>query len=112
MRRDGSSPKGFRFSPTWTSAGSLERNGSEVERHITVKAKDGLHARPAAIFVKTASDLGAPVMIAIQGKTPVPANSILAVMGLGVRFGDTVTLSSDSEQALDALDVLLSGVEQ
>ncbi|MCL2787468.1 MAG: HPr family phosphocarrier protein [Micrococcales bacterium] len=83
-----------------------------MERQIIVKAKDGLHARPAAIFVKAASDVGSPVTIGMAGQTPVPANSILAVMGLGVRCGDTVILSSESEQALDVLDGLLSHVEE
>ena len=67
-------------------------------------------SRPAAVFVKTASEVGIPVTIAVQGQSPVPANSILAVMGLGVRCGDTVTLSSESANALGALEEILSTV--
>ena len=81
------------------------------ERVVTVTSRVGLHARPAAVFVKAASAAPVPVTIAKPGKDPVSARSILAVLGLDVRCGDAVTLSAEgngAEAALDELEALLS----
>ena len=80
------------------------------ERIVTVASRVGLHARPAAVFVKAASAAPVPVTIAKQGKDPVSARSILAVLGLDVRQGDAVTIAADgagAEATLDELEALL-----
>ena len=78
------------------------------ERRVTIASKVGLHARPAAIFVKAASEQTATVTIVKAGSDadPVAASSILGVMTLGAEFGDEVILASDDEGAEDALDAL------
>jgi phosphocarrier protein len=43
------------------------------ERIVTVASRVGLHARPAAVFVKAASAAPVPVTIAKEGKDPVSA---------------------------------------
>lgn len=81
------------------------------ERIVTVASRVGLHARPAAVFVKAASAAPVPVTIAKEGKDPVSARSILAVLGLDVRCGDAVTISADGSGAdatLDELEALLA----
>lgn len=81
------------------------------ERIVTVASRVGLHARPAAVFVKAASAAPVPVTIAKEGKDPVSARSILAVLGLDVRQGDRVTIVADgtgAEATLDELEALLS----
>lgn len=81
------------------------------ERIVTVASRVGLHARPAAVFVKAASAAPVPVTIAKEGKDPVSARSILAVLGLDVRQGDQVTIAADgtgAEATLDELEALLS----
>ncbi|MDR2974637.1 MAG: HPr family phosphocarrier protein [Propionibacteriaceae bacterium] len=80
-----------------------------MERHVVVAAADGLHARPAAVFVKTASAAGSPVTIGLEGSAKrVSADSILAVMSLGVVRGNTVVLESDDATALDELEKVLT----
>ena len=54
------------------------------ERTVTVASRVGLHARPAAVFVKAASGIGVPVTLAKDGGRPVSAKSMLAVLGLDV----------------------------
>ena len=49
----------------------------------TIASKVGLHARPAATFVKAVAEKGVPVTIAKEGGAPVDASSILGVMTLG-----------------------------
>lgn len=81
------------------------------ERIVTVASRVGLHARPAAVFVKAASAAPIPVTIAKAGKEPVSARSILAVLGLDVRHGDQVVIAADgngAETTLDELEALLS----
>lgn len=83
------------------------------ERRVTVASKVGLHARPAAIFVKAAAEQSAAVTVQKAGSdaAPVQASSILGVMTLGAEFGDEVILVSEgdgAEEALDALAALLA----
>ena len=78
-----------------------------AERRVTVASRVGLHARPAALFVKAAAAQLVRVAIAKPGTDPVDAASILAVMGLGVEHGDEVVLAAaDGAQADAALDAL------
>ena len=77
-----------------------------AERRVTVASRVGLHARPAAVFVKAAAAQPAKVAIAKPGGQAVDAASILAVMGLGVEHGDEVVLTADGDDAEAALDAL------
>lgn len=75
-------------------------------RTVTIASSVGLHARPAALFVKAAGEAGVPVTIAKSGGTPVPANSMIAIMALGAKHGDEVVLTAEGEGADEALDLL------
>ena len=77
------------------------------ERRVTVGSSVGLHARPASLFVQAAGQQPVPVSIAKEGGLPVDARSILMVLGLDVRGGETVVLSADGEGADAALDALV-----
>ncbi|RWR22701.1 HPr family phosphocarrier protein [Microbacterium enclense] len=79
----------------------------------TVINPSGLHARPAATFVKAASRYDADVQIEeVGGEAPaVSARSLLALMALGVRQGARVRVSASGPQAKDALDDLRSLID-
>jgi phosphocarrier protein HPr len=75
------------------------------ERRVVVGSKVGLHARPAALFVQAAARQPVKVTIAKDGRQPVDARSILAVLALDVRGGEEVVLAADdSDQAEAVLD--------
>lgn len=79
---------------------------------VVVTIPEGLHARPAAMFVKLAGEQPTPVTIRRPDGAPVPATSILSVMTLGVRAGDAVVLEADGpdgEAAVAALAAQLGG---
>jgi len=76
-------------------------------RHVAVASSVGLHARPASLFVQAATAAGLPITIAKEGGKPVDARSILMVMALGAKHGETVTLSAEGEGADAALDSLV-----
>ena len=75
-----------------------------AERHVTIGWAEGLHARPASVFVRAAGAVGVPVTISKIGGTPVNAASMLALLGLGAQGGEEVVLASDAEGADAALD--------
>ncbi|MBA9007869.1 MULTISPECIES: HPr family phosphocarrier protein [Thermomonospora] len=81
-----------------------------AQRHVRVLSKVGLHARPAALFVQTATKAPAEVTVAKPGKDPVNAKSILAVLGLDVRHGEEITISVEGEDAERLLDELEAAV--
>jgi len=76
-----------------------------VEAKVRILNKQGLHARPAALFVKTAARFRSDVCIAREDQV-VNGKSIMGVMMLAAEQGSEVTLSvtgEDEEQALKAL---------
>ncbi|MFB6814920.1 HPr family phosphocarrier protein [Streptomyces sp. NPDC056347] len=87
-----------------------------AERRVNVGWAEGLHARPASIFVRAATASGVPVTIARTDGTPVNAASMLAVLGLGAQGGEEIVLASEadnSEAALDRLAKLVAeGLEE
>lgn len=77
-----------------------------AERRVNVGWAEGLHARPASIFVRAATAAGIPVTIAKADGNPVNAASMLAVLGLGAQGGEEIVLASEAEGADVALDRL------
>ena len=75
-------------------------------RDVVVGSRIGLHGRPAAIVVRTAAAQAVTVRISTGGKSPVDASSIIAVLSLGAKGGDTVTIEADGDGADAALDAL------
>jgi phosphocarrier protein HPr len=76
------------------------------KRTVTVGSASGLHARPAKIFVETATRQPVEVRISVEGKPPASARSLLSVLALGVEQGTEVILEADGGQADQALDTL------
>ncbi|NED95406.1 HPr family phosphocarrier protein [Phytoactinopolyspora alkaliphila] len=82
------------------------------ERKAVVASKSGLHARPAAVFVKAAAEQPTKVTIRKPDGQPVDASSILSIMTLGVEQGDEVILAAEGKDASAALDALGSLLEK
>lgn len=76
------------------------------KRTVTVGSASGLHARPAKIFVETATRQPVDVRISVDGKKPASARSLLSVLALGVSQGTEVTLEAEGAEAEQALDML------
>ena len=72
----------------------------------TIKDDLGIHARPAGLLVKTAKNFNSEITIAKDGKS-VNALKLMALMGLGVKCGDTITVTvsgEDEESAASAME--------
>jgi phosphocarrier protein HPr len=79
-------------------------------RDVTIQNKYGLHARPAAEFVKLANQFSAEVWVAKE-EIEVSGKSIMGVMMLAAEFGSTIQIraaGADSEAALEALSSLIA----
>ncbi len=77
----------------------------KLERDIKVINSLGLHARPAAMFVKTASVFQADVMVSKEGNT-VSGKSIMGLMTLQAECGSVLRIAAEGPDASDALDRL------
>ncbi|WP_440769523.1 HPr family phosphocarrier protein [Natronorubrum sp. DTA28] len=86
-----------------------------IERSLTVVPENGLHARPAARFVSTASQFDSAIEVSTADGDPVDASSMLAVTGLNVRGGEQVRLTvdgPDEDAAFEALEEILTTPEE
>ena len=73
---------------------------------LTVIDPAGLHARPAAQFVRTASRFESRITIR-AGERTADAKSLIALLGLTIRPQSQVTLAADGPDADAALSALL-----
>ena len=82
--------------------------GPEAEARLIIRNRLGLHARPAAQFVRTASRFAAEVQVRnlTTGRGPVSAKSINGVATLGVRQGHEIVVTAGGPEAQPALDAL------
>jgi phosphocarrier protein HPr len=76
-----------------------------VERHLTVLDPAGLHARPAAQVVRTASRFASRITIR-AGERTADVKSLIALLGLTIRPQSQITLAADGPDAEDALAAL------
>ncbi len=75
----------------------------------TIKDELGIHARPAGMLAKTAKALDSEITIT-KGEKTVGAAKLMALMGLGVKCGDTITITitgGDEEASEKAMKVFL-----
>lgn len=82
-----------------------------MEKETTVGPEAGLHARPAARFVKTAKEFSAEITV-IKGDKEANAKSPLKVMTLAAKKGDEITIRADGEDAEEAVDALVELISQ
>ena len=62
----------------------------------TIKDELGVHARPAGLLVKLAKMYASKVTIEKNGKT-CDMRKLMAVMGLGIKQGETITVTVEGE---------------
>ncbi len=71
------------------------------EFNYTITDPQGVHARPAGVLVKEASKYQSSITIEKDGKSG-DAKRIFAVMGLGVKCGQTITVKIDGSDETEA----------
>lgn len=76
----------------------------------TIKDELGIHARPAGMLAKTAKALDSEITIT-KGEKTVGAIKLMALMGLGVKCGDTITVTANGGNEDAALEEMKSFLE-
>lgn len=79
------------------------------EFHYVITDEQGIHARPAGMFVKEAAACDCAVTVSANGKEA-DAKKIFGLMGLGIKKGQEVVLKtegSDEETAMQKLSAFL-----
>ena len=77
-----------------------------VERETTVGPEAGLHARPAAEFVKKAKQFDAAITVT-KGERDANAKSSLKIMTLGAKKGDEIKIRAEGDDAEEAVEALI-----
>ncbi|QBD83741.1 HPr family phosphocarrier protein [Ktedonosporobacter rubrisoli] len=73
-----------------------------------VHNKVGLHARPAAVFVKTAASFSSEISVEnlSKGNGPVNAKSILRLLAAAVQTNDRIKITATGDDEKTAVDTL------
>jgi phosphocarrier protein HPr len=83
-----------------------------LKKTITISNAEGLHARPAAEFVRIAGSVGHTVMISKGDGPKVRGDSILSLLSLGVKQGEKLTIEvvgPDEDSLIQSLFTVVSG---
>ena len=67
-----------------------------IKRSLIIKNKQGLHARPAAIFVQIANKFDSKILVR-KGKRRVNGKSILGILTLAAEKGTKISIEADGK---------------
>ncbi len=85
----------------------------KVEKEIIIKNPQGLHARPAALFVQIALKYDATVNLT-KDKEKVSGKSIMGILTLGANQNSKIIIEvegEDAEKILQELEMFLTSEE-
>lgn len=75
--------------------------------NYVINDEAGLHARPAGALVKLAKSFTSEIIIEKSGKT-VSALKLMALMGLGIRQGDEISVTVTGDDEAEAAEAIKS----
>ncbi len=76
-----------------------------IRKKVIVKNKQGLHARPAALFVQVANKFDSRITVR-RNDEEVNGKSIMGILMLGVEANTPITIEADGQDAQLALTEL------
>ena len=82
-----------------------------AKRTVTVIHRQGLHARPAALFVQLAKRFASAVTVK-KGRKIVDGKSIMGLLTLAAGPGSRIAIVADGPDASEALERLIEMVTQ
>ena len=74
-----------------------------IQQDIKIINQLGLHTRPAALLAQTAANFACDIQLSKDGVN-VNAKSIMGVMSLGLLNGDSITIETNGEDEVGALE--------
>lgn len=78
---------------------------ANISKQVIVKNQQGLHARPAALFVQVANKFDATITVK-KGKQKVNGKSIMGILMLAAGQGSEILLEAEGEDAQQAINEL------
>jgi phosphocarrier protein FPr/phosphocarrier protein len=82
-----------------------------IAQTLIVTLRQGLHARPAALLAQRAKSYGAQTTLTAHGRTA-NARSVVAIMALGVRRGDELSIQASGADAKQAIAGIMAGIQE
>lgn len=82
-----------------------------IEKRLVIKNEQGLHARPAALFVQISNKYESDVVVK-KGRQEVNGKSIMGLMTLAAEKGTSIRLKingPDAKEAMEELERVISG---
>ncbi|MBN1411445.1 MAG: HPr family phosphocarrier protein [Spirochaetales bacterium] len=76
-----------------------------TEKKVTIKNRAGIHARPAALLVQTASKFASKILLE-KGSEQINAKSIMGVISLGATYQTVLKIIADGLDEKEAVEVL------
>ncbi len=76
-----------------------------------VKCQVGIHARPSAMLVKLSDRYRSKIEIEFKGRT-IGINSIIGLLGLGVKCNDEIVVKADGEDEVEAAAAVIELLQQ
>ncbi len=73
-----------------------------IRKKLTVMNKQGLHARPAAVFVQVANKFDAHITVA-RDNEKVNGKSIMGILMLGAEQGSVIEIEAEGKDAQEAM---------
>jgi len=86
-------------------------SGDKIEKEITIVNRLGMHARPAAMFVRIASRFRCEVWVEKENEQ-INGKSIMGLMMLAAGQGSKLTIrceGPDADKAIEELEQLIAG---
>ena len=78
---------------------------SKVQKEVTILNPQGLHARPAALFVQIAAKFDSAITVT-KDQESVNGKSIMGILMLGAQQNSKITITADGHDAPMALKEL------
>ncbi len=84
-----------------------------TSNEVVVSHSVGLHARPAAVFAKTAATFSSTIQVEnlTKGSEPINAKSVLRILSAGIQMNDLLRISAegaDEDAAVHTLSNLIT----
>lgn len=84
---------------------------TQQSKTVVIKNPQGLHARPASLFVNLAQRFHATIEV-VKEENIVDGKSILSILTLAATMGTELTIRAEGEDAQSALDALVELIDQ
>lgn len=79
--------------------------GKVLKKRIHIRSRQGLHARPAALFVQVANRFRSTIRVR-KGRQEVDGKSIMGLLTLAASRGSTIQVTAKGADACEAMHAL------